>query len=319
LVQQPGPETRRRARLAAAFGAGALIIAISATTKTQAAAEDPKSGPPTFKSVWKMDLPAGTQRVAVADVTEDKLPRLLVLNAEGTLSIRKLSADGSKEEATVALGPGADRFVAGHFAKGKPAQIVVPKAIFYREGETYRKKELPDLNEVTGSIRFADGTESVFSMTPDNPPSSYELDLAAEKPVKPGRELPQPQAEGNDFRDVVAFFPPELFERESFPPEVKSGRLVRLFVPRSDKKLYGVFSWQATDGSYVAVVGGSDLFPEPAVGMKPLWKSPKLPGKVLDIALGPDPKGGAQTGMLVLTQAGDDGKGRSLEFYALES
>jgi hypothetical protein len=40
---------------------------------------------------------------------------------------------------------------------------------------------------------------------------------------------------------------------------------------------------------------------------------------VLDIALGPDPKGSAQTGMLVLTQAGDDGKGRSLEFYALES
>jgi hypothetical protein len=52
--------------------------------------------------------------------------------------------------------------------------------------------------------------------------------------------------------------------------------------------------------------------------MKPLWKSPKLGGKVLDMALGADPKGGTQTGLLVLTQAGEDGKGRSMEFFALE-
>jgi hypothetical protein len=100
---------------------------------------------------------------------------------------------------------------------------------------------------------------------------------------------------------------------------VKSGRLVRLFVPRSDKKLYGVFSWQAAEGSSIAVVGGGDLFPDVNAAMKPLWKSDKLAGKVLDLALGPDPKGGAQTGLLVLTQAGADGLGRSLEFFALES
>ncbi len=33
----------------------------------------------------------------------------------------------------------------------------------------------------------------------------------------------------------------------------------------------------------------------------------------------PRPKGGAQPGLLVLTQAGADGQGRSLEFFALES
>jgi hypothetical protein len=295
-----------------------LVLAIGAIGAAQAAQEGPKSGAPAFKPVWKMDLPAGTQRVAVADVTGDKVPRLLVLNAEGTLAIHKLSAEGSKEEATVALGTSASRFVVGHFTKGKPAQIVVPNAAFYREGETYRKKELPDLTDVTGSVRFADGAEVIFSMSPESPPASFELDVAAEKPVKPGRELPQPQAEGSDFREVVAFFGPELFEREPFPAEVRNGKLVRLFIPRSDKKLYGIFSWQATDGSYVAVVGGGDLFPQPVAEMKPLWKSPKLAGKVLDLALGPDPKGGTQTGLLVLTQAGEDGKGRSLEFFAME-
>ena len=52
--------------------------------------------------------------------------------------------------------------------------------------------------------------------------------------------------------------------------------------------------------------------------MKPIWKSPNLAGKVLDIALGPDPRGSSQTGVLVLQAAGDDGKGRVVEFFALE-
>src|SRR5262245_58110815 len=70
-------------RLAAAVGAGAFLLAVSAVRPARAAAEDTKSAPPTFKLSWQMDLPAGTQRVAVADVTEDKLPRLLVLSDEG--------------------------------------------------------------------------------------------------------------------------------------------------------------------------------------------------------------------------------------------
>jgi hypothetical protein len=317
LQQEMGREARGRRWLAARSGA-AVALAIATLGAAWAAPEGQKGGPPSFKPVWKMELPAGAQRVAVADVTEDKLPRLLVLNAEGTLSIQKLSADGSKEEATVPLGTGADRFVVGHFTKGKPAQIVVPNAVFYREGESYRKKALPDLAEVSGSVRFADGTETIFSMGQDGPPSSFELDLAAEKPVKASRELPEPQPQGSDYREIVPFFPPELFERESFPQEVKNGGLVRLFVPRADKKLYGIFSWQPAEGSYVAVVDGSDLFPDAKADMKPLWKSPKLAGKVLDIAFGPDPKGGAQTGLLVLTRAGADGKGRSLEFFAPE-
>jgi hypothetical protein len=220
LEQQVGREVRSCWRFVAASGAAALVFAIGAIGTVQAAPEGQKSGPPAFKSVWKMDLPTpGTgphyappappaQRVAVADVTEDRLPRLLVLNAEGTLAIQKLSAEGAKEEATVALGPGAARFVVGHFAKGKPAQIVVPRAVFYREGETYVKKELPDLTEVTGSVRFADGTETIFSMVPDSPPASYELDLRAERPVKTGRDIPQPQAEGGDYREIIPYFPP---------------------------------------------------------------------------------------------------------------
>jgi hypothetical protein len=307
------PTVRRRTT--AALCTASFLLAMGTPLAAQ---EEKKSGPPTFKSVWKMDLPASTKRVAVADVMEDKLPRLLVLNAEGTLAIQKLSAEGSKEEASVALGAEAGRFVAGHFSKSGPAQIVVPTAVFYREGGTFRKKALSGLEELRGSVRFKDGTESLFLFTREMPPTTHELDLAAEKTVKEGREFPQPTAEGSDFREIVPHFDPDMFENAPFPEEVKKGSLARLLVPRADGRLYGLLSWQAADGSHVVTIGGSDLFPEPNADMKPLWKSPKLAGKVLDIALGPDPKGGAATGILVLTEAGDGGKGRQVEFFAIE-
>lgn len=304
-----------RHRSPRAIGVAGVLIAVA--TGTALAAQE-KGGAPAFKPVWKMDLPAGTQRVAVADVTADKLPRLLVLNAEGTLAVQKLSAEGAKEEATIPLGAGAGRFTVGHFSKGGPAQIVVPDAVFYREGETFRKKAISGLGDLRGSVRFADGTESLFVFRQDGPPMTHGLDLNAEKPVMMGRDLPEPKPEGGDLKELIPHFDSDMFENAPFPEAAKKGSLARLFVPRADGKLYGLLSWQATDGSYVVLVGGNDLFPDPNPDMKPLWKSPKLAGKVLDIALGPDPKGGAASGMLVLTQAGDDGKGRRVEFFALE-
>lgn len=300
-------------------GVGALLLTGSATGPGLAAPEGKKSGAPSYRSAWTMELPSGARRVAVADVTADKRPRLLVLDGEGTLSIRKLSREGATEEAKVALGAGAERFVVGRFDRGGPAQIVVPNAVFHREGESYRKKAIPDLPEVHGSVRFADGSEEIISTVGDGPPISHALDLGAEKLLKPGRELAEPTPEGGTYREIVLHLSAEMFEAEPFPVEVKRGSLARLFVPRSGGRLYGVFSWQATDGSHVAVVDSADLFPDAKADMKPLWKSPKLSGKVLDIALGPDPRGGAQPGLLVLTAAGDDGKGRRVEFFALES
>lgn len=326
MQQQVFPEKRFKMSgrpAVAAASAWALLAVVGAAGPAWAAVEEPKSKTLAFKPVWKMDLPAGTRRVAVADTAatgasgEEKAVRLLVLNAEGVLAIRKLSNAGAKEEASVSLGPGAAHFVVGHFARGGPAQIVVPSAVFYREGETYRKKALPDLTEVTGSVRFADGTENIFVMSRESPPLGYELDLAAEKPLKAGRDVPTPGAEDGAYREISPHLTPEIFENEPFPEPVKRGGLVRLFAPRADKRLYGILSWQAADGSYVAAVGGGDLFPEPAADMKPLWKSEKLSGKVLDIALGPDPKGGTESGFLVLTQVGDDGKGRQIEFFTL--
>src|SRR3989442_802598 len=113
-----------------AMAAGAAVLlatggATPACAKQAEAAkgqEAKKTGPPAYKSVWKMALPAGTLRLAVADVTGDKKPRLLVLDDKGTLAIHKISEAKSEEiklekEGEIALGKDAAKFAIGHFAK----------------------------------------------------------------------------------------------------------------------------------------------------------------------------------------------------------
>jgi hypothetical protein len=92
---------------------------------------------------------------------------------------------------------------------------------------------------------------------------------------------------------------------------------VRLFVPEKGKAFYGLLAWQG-DTSHLALIKGSDLFPMPNADMKPLWKSPKLTGKILDIVMGPSVKDAKQSGVYVLSASGDDGKGRQLEFFTME-
>ena len=91
-----------------------------------------------------------------------------------------------------------------------------------------------------------------------------------------------------------------------------------LLDPSLDNLIFCLFAWQEADAPYVALVDAGALFPQPVPDTKPLWKSPKLSGKVLDIALGPDPRGSKQTGFLILEASGEGGKGRTVEFFAVE-
>jgi hypothetical protein len=272
-----------------------------------------------------MDLPPDTTRAVVADITGDGKPRLLTLGADGTLSVHKIAAGAAEgkpeKEASVALGKDATKFLVGRFAKGKPALIVAPGGTFYWDNNKFAQKPALEQelgNGMTGSFRRKDGFEAFFVFSPGAPPSSYVVDLSAEKIYQPGPELPEPTAEGSPLREMVVNFPRAFFEQMSFPDEVKAGSLARLFDPRGQDKLFGLFAWQAADGSYVAVVEGSSLFPRPRADAKPSWKSAKLAGKVLDIALGADVKGTEQTGFYVLQEAGAEQKERVLEFFALD-
>ena len=133
------------------------LSALAALSRSDCArSRRPEEGGPTFKSAWTAELAAGTSRLACADVTGDKKGRLLAL--EGSM-LRILNMTGEKpmKEADVELGKGASSFAAGQFAKGKPAVIVVPGAVFYRDGEKYTKKDAADIADVTGTASFING------------------------------------------------------------------------------------------------------------------------------------------------------------------
>jgi hypothetical protein len=244
-----------------------------------------------------------------------------VLNGEGKLTIHKLSETATvpgDSEGVISLGEKADRFAVGHFVKGKPAMIAVPGAIFYREGEAYSKKAAEDLADVGGSVRFTDGAEYILVFGGMGPPSSYGVDLSAANLLIAGPEMLEPKAEGGNYREVVVSLPPELLDHTPLPDEAKKGGVVRLIDPRSDNKLFGLVAWQAADGAYAVLVDGGTLFDRNSGDAKPLWKSPKLAGKILDIAPAPDPKGSKKQGFLILQSTGADGKGRLLEFFAMD-
>jgi hypothetical protein len=282
--------------------------------------EAKKAAAPSLKSVWKVDAPEGTQRVVVAAVMADETPRVLVLDGAGTLTVNKLSGTTLEKEASVALGNGAGRFVAGRFQKGKPAVIVAPTAVFYREGDTFQKKAITELTDPMASVRFKDGSECLMVFGQPGPPTSYNVDVSAENPLTTGPELPEPRATGSNYQSIAPNLPREIFAGEDapFPAEVKNGGIIRLVTPPNSERLCALLAWHAADQTNIALVDADMLFPQPKRDMTPVWKSPELSGKVLDIAAGTNPRDSKQTGFAVLEESGSEGKGRVIEFFAFE-
>jgi len=278
-------------------------------------AEAKKTGPPAFVPVWKMELPGTVDRIGVGDVAGEKTPKLVVLEG-ATVSVYGLSDKELKPEAKIELKGGtAKNFAVGQFAKGKPAVIAVPGAIIYRDGDKYSTKPAPDLSGITGQVKFADGSESIFTFDGVNQPGSYGVDLAAANPITEGNQLVMPADASGVYRFVVAHPSKEAFGMLMIPEEASKSGVFALLDARSDGKLYGIAPWvTATETTIVAVPIESLGAP----GSKPVWKSDKITGKVLDLAYGLDPKGSKKPGLLVLTTSGPEDKGRSLEFLALD-
>lgn len=271
-----------------------------------------KSGPPAFKTGWKIEVPATTKRIAVADVTSDKMARLLLLDDHKKLTINKVNGEKVEEEGAVELGEGAEKFTVGHFAKGKPAVIVVPGAVYYRDGDKYSKKAAADLTDITGNVRFTDGTENVFYFSGAQP-DVYGVDLAADKPLTAGKEMVQPSDANGVYAEITIHPPVELLGLLGIPEQGQKTGVMGIFDPRSEGKVYIWVPWVEAGGTTIKVAPLADI----SADVKPLWESPKLAGKVLDVAFGSDPKNSKVTGLFVLSST-EDGKKRVVEFFALD-
>jgi hypothetical protein len=280
-----------------------------------AAQTQKKTGKPAFKPSWRADVPDGTRRLALADVSGDKTPRLLLLAADSRLSVAVPGADSVKVEATLELGEGAEQFVAGHFAKGKPAVVVAPGMIYYRDGDKYSKKRT-DVSSITGSVKFGDGEEGFFYFEGGGPPTAYTVDLGAANPLGAGREMPQPGAGAGDYKEICAHLPEALLNESPFPYEVKRSAAVGFFDPREDGNLYAWLIWHEGDAASVGVVDGSTVFGG-MLGDR-IWKSDRLGSKIVDAAFGRNPKNPKEVGLAVLVAKGPEGRGREVHYLALD-
>lgn len=278
--------------------------------------ETKKAGPPSYKSAWKMELPADARRIASADVVGDKRPRLLVLGEGGALVVHKVAENGLEKEAEISLGPKGTTFVAAHFAREKPAIIAAPGAIYYREGEKFVRKEVAEVADITGTVRFVDGSVYFFFFNGGDNPNVWGVDLSRQNPLTTGREMVPPEQGGGYYAEVIARLSPAILAGFGLPMEAQKPGLVGLFDPHGDNKLYALYGWESAEGSYLMVVDYS----QPSAGPpKPVWRSPKLAGRLLDMVFGVDPKGSHKKGILVLLATGEEQKGRLVEFFAMES
>ncbi len=277
-----------------------------------------KTGPPAYLSAWKVEVPAGTARIGVGSLTDDGNPRMVTMGSSGPATIYTVSSTGLTKEATVDLGAGGKAFVIGKLAKGKPAVIVAPGVMYYRDGASYVKQPVDYLKEVTGVAKFADGLECVYSFSGAGAPESWTLDNGLGKPLTEGRQLVPPEQGAGVYSDLFARLPAEIMANLGVPEGTQKIGVLGAIDPRGDGKFYSWMPAKVGD-DYFLIVANSDALSitgQPAP-LKPVWKSPAL-SKIIDVATGMDPKGSKKTGFFVLQATGADGKGRTVEFFALD-
>jgi hypothetical protein len=277
-----------------------------------------KSGPPAYKKTWQMDLPKESRRIAVGEVHSDKKPRLLVLGSEGELTVFRPAAMALSKESKVDLGSNAAKFVVGKFAKDKPAVIAVPGAVHYLDGTEFKTKKV-DLADLTGSVRFTDGAEYIFFFA-GGQPDVYGVDLEAANPLTTGREMVMPSEAAGVYGVLVAHMAAEVLGALGVPEEARAAGVVGMIDPRSDGKIYAFWAKQGVDGSVLEILDAKSLGPDNAGGAAPapVWASPKITGKILDIAPGLDPKTGKTPGFYILHTTGAENQDRAVQFWELD-
>ena len=89
--------------------------------------------------------------------------------------------------------------------------------------------------------------------------------------------------------------------------------------PRSDGNIYTWLPLQDESGAYLTLADKGALTPgQERRDWNPIWTSPRLQGRILDVTFGIDPRGSKKPGFFVLETGGPDGKGRVVEFLALD-
>jgi hypothetical protein len=294
---------------------------------------------PSFKYLWKAEFTDMPRRIAVADVTGDGEPRLILLHEKSstsaTLTVRKWDGKEFVTEFTGETQGPANTMQVGRFSgPNRPAVIVTTDALWSWNGKTFFRTPAPQPLSLFGSVRLKTGQELLLlADSPQNLRAHRVILTGAAKWLDEGREPPDPGQNQIQWEGMHAT--PDFFNKIGMPPLLGEGGLLGMWsIPKGarEKDTFALYHTKFDQDLDVKpdpknpnkpqITLKSEYYSIALLNMMsqttaPFWTTPRLETRPLDVAV-ENPRGDKKPGLLVLTAEPKGSKTRTLYFFGLE-
>lgn len=305
------------------------------------------AAPPVFHFGWKLVLTDLPRRIAVDQAVGEERPRLISLNEKpgdkngAILTVKRWDGKALVTEFSQETSGASDKLAVGHFAgANRRAVILTEDAVWFPEGKLYVRKPFAHPMNLFGATRLKDGTERVLVTRTVKSGADEQIEVKAYRvdPTGKGDDLlidpiAAPGSAQVLWGDMHA--DPTFFSKIGMPFGLGSGGLIGLWDVRKFGKMFlyqakvnqdldikptpdekgnpqFVIRSQAWNVAFLDTAADPS---QPAPGQ--LYYTPTLSGAICDIAI-QSMKSKDIPGLLILTSASMDGKGRSLYFFPLD-
>ena len=339
LNGSPGSVDATLARQSAALNARGLYYAKHEYSFKDYVEPTASAAAPTalFRSITRDTLPGNTRRVAVADVKGDRTPRLITLDEKpdtrdsSVLTIKRWDGKAFVTEFSADTPGTPDQLAVGRFTLDSKTVILTSRAAWYWNGKTYTSKPSPQPINLIGTLRSRIGSgDSVLATDAGGDLWEYRVSIGAGGDVLTGGH-PLKQLTGGDVSRMDMHGSQEFFAKIQLQSAFTQGGILGLMTGgKSGRQLLYHAELDQDIDIKNPVGNGKAQFVLKSQG----WKvgvddprqptlanhfyTPRLAGDIYDVAT-ESAHGDGATGLLILTSATPDGKGRSLYFFALNT
>ena len=298
---------------------GVIGLRASAAPALAANSSEPAVKPPApyFHPGWKEEITESARRVAVADVTGDGKPRLILLIEKpqqrglATLKIKKWDGSQFVAEFTGDVQANPYGLEVGKFAgKDKPAQIVTADALWSWDGKTYVRKPARKELSLFGTAKMKSGDERLILWETATQFKSYLVKADSDDWLTDRAESPS----ALDVEWEAMHSTPEFLRKMGIPSFLVAGGFLTLWDTNRASVPYLYYCRYVGDAgaAKTSFVGMRDAT---ETGGTEAWTSPKIAGEVIDIAI-TDPRGSGRQGILVLSLgSASPGKPATLTYF----
>jgi len=272
------------------------------------------SASPSCKLTWKMNVADNTQAALSGVFTDDHQPMLVLLNANGQLTVTKVNKDKMVGSDAMLTGVQADAGIGiGHMLDNSSNVIVTPGGYITMSNDTLNLHKASGIQSVVGVVNFKKGVDGLiidsfangfWKIDPSQPSGVSELNIG----------------NSSDFLSQVRDM--SIHMRPDKALSMDSGKvwIGGLCTLNPKGKLYG---WLALQKGGTVQLRITDLPTEmdPSNlnldGVKTIWQSDNIGGYVHDVSFGPDPQDAKRKGFCVLISPNENSAKRELMFFAV--